>query len=36
LLARICGARRILEIGTLTGYSAIWLARTGAQVTTLD
>ncbi|WP_027820811.1 O-methyltransferase [Paraburkholderia bannensis] len=27
LLARIQGARRILEIGTLGGYSAIWLAR---------
>lgn len=27
LLARIHGARRILEIGTLGGYSAIWLAR---------
>lgn len=27
LLARMCGARRILEIGTLGGYSAIWLAR---------
>ncbi|BAJ26944.1 putative methyltransferase [Kitasatospora setae KM-6054] len=27
LLARIQGARRILEIGTLAGYSAIWLAR---------
>jgi predicted O-methyltransferase YrrM len=27
LLARIRGARRILEIGTLGGYSAIWLAR---------
>jgi predicted O-methyltransferase YrrM len=27
LLARIVGARRILEIGTLGGYSAIWLAR---------
>jgi predicted O-methyltransferase YrrM len=26
LLARIRGARRILEIGTLGGYSAIWLA----------
>src|SRR5438552_376225 len=28
LLARIQGARRILEIGTLGGYSTIWLART--------
>src|SRR5271166_3788328 len=27
LLARIQGARRILEIGTLGGYSTIWLAR---------
>ncbi|WP_321888717.1 O-methyltransferase [Paraburkholderia bannensis] len=27
LLARIQGARRILEIGTLGGYSAIWLGR---------
>lgn len=27
LLARAVGARSILEIGTLAGYSAIWLAR---------
>ena len=27
LLAQIQGARRILEIGTLAGYSTIWLAR---------
>jgi predicted O-methyltransferase YrrM len=27
LLARLHGAKRILEIGTLGGYSAIWLAR---------
>lgn len=27
LLARIAGARRILEIGTLAGYSTIWLGR---------
>ncbi len=27
LLALMSGARRILEIGTLGGYSAIWLAR---------
>jgi predicted O-methyltransferase YrrM len=26
-LARLQGARRILEIGTLGGYSTIWLAR---------
>lgn len=37
LIARIQGARRILEIGTLGGYSTIWLARAlpadGALVT---
>jgi predicted O-methyltransferase YrrM len=37
LLARVAGARRILEIGTLGGYSTIWLARAlpadGALVT---
>jgi predicted O-methyltransferase YrrM len=27
LLARLRGAKRILEIGTLGGYSTIWLAR---------
>jgi predicted O-methyltransferase YrrM len=27
LLAEIAGARRVLEIGTLGGYSTIWLAR---------
>jgi predicted O-methyltransferase YrrM len=27
ILVRITGARRVLEIGTLGGYSTIWLAR---------
>ncbi|HLK14138.1 MAG TPA: O-methyltransferase [Fimbriimonadaceae bacterium] len=27
LMARMVGARRILEVGTLGGYSTIWLAR---------
>ena len=39
LLARACGARQILEIGTLGGYSTIWLARAlpaGGQVVTLE
>jgi predicted O-methyltransferase YrrM len=27
VLAMTCGARRILEIGTLAGYSGVWLAR---------
>ena len=39
LLARIQGARRILEIGTLGGYSTIWLARAlpaGGRIVTLE
>ena len=27
MLGRLCAARRILEVGTLAGYSGIWLAR---------
>src|SRR5438067_9280588 len=27
LLARLVSARRVLEVGTLGGYSTIWLAR---------
>lgn len=27
ILARLIGARRVLEIGTLGGYSAIWMGR---------
>ncbi len=27
VLARACGARRAVEVGTLGGYSAIWIAR---------
>jgi predicted O-methyltransferase YrrM len=39
LLAQIQGARSILEIGTLGGYSTIWLARalpTGGRLITLE
>ena len=39
LLARIQGARNILEIGTLGGYSTIWLARAlppGGRLITLE
>lgn len=39
IAARMMGARRILEIGTLGGYSTIWLARAllpGGQVVTLE
>ncbi len=27
LLVQICGARRVLEFGTLAGYSTVWFAR---------
>jgi predicted O-methyltransferase YrrM len=39
LLVRIHGARTVLEIGTLGGYSTIWLARglpAGGRITTLE
>ncbi|WP_412025096.1 O-methyltransferase [Burkholderia cepacia] len=39
LLATIRGARRILEVGTLGGYSTIWLARAlppGGTLVTLE
>ncbi len=39
ILARAVGAREILEIGTLGGYSAIWLARAlppGGRLLTLE
>ena len=39
LLVRITGARKILEIGTLGGYSTIWMARAlpaGGRVVTLE
>lgn len=39
LLAMACGARNVLEIGTLGGYSTIWLARAlppGGRVVTLE
>jgi predicted O-methyltransferase YrrM len=39
VLARALGARRILEIGTLGGYSTIWLARAlpaGGRLVTLE
>ena len=35
LMARLCGAHRILEIGTLGGYSTIWLARALPETGTL-
>ena len=39
LMAMSIGARRVLEVGTLGGYSAIWLARAvgaGGKVVTLE
>ena len=39
VLARSVGAKRILEIGTLGGYSTIWLARAlapGGKIITLE
>ena len=39
LLARLQGARNILEVGTLAGYSTIWLARAlpaGGRLITLE
>ncbi|GAC1630355.1 MAG: O-methyltransferase [Candidatus Acidiferrum sp.] len=39
LLAQMMGARKILEVGTLAGYSTIWLARglsEGGKLITLE
>ncbi len=39
LLLRIHGARRVLEVGTLGGYSTIWLGRAlppGGRIVTLE
>jgi len=39
LLVRISGAQRVLEIGTLGGYSTIWLARAlpdGGRIVSLE
>jgi predicted O-methyltransferase YrrM len=39
LLVRMNGARRVLEVGTLGGYSAIWMARAlpaGGRLITLE
>ncbi len=39
ILAKMAGARRVLELGTLGGYSTIWLARAlpeGGRLVTLE
>ncbi len=39
LMAKLCNAKKILEIGTLGGYSTIWMARAlpaGGKLITLE
>ena len=38
LLVQLAGARRVLELGTATGYSGIWLLRgtSGGELTTFE
>ena len=39
ILAKLCHAKKILEVGTLAGYSTIWLARAlpkGGKLVTLE
>ncbi|CZT06227.1 hypothetical protein WAI453_006316 [Rhynchosporium graminicola] len=36
LQAKIIGAKNILEIGTLGGYSTLWFASTDARVTSIE
>jgi len=36
ILCQLVGAKNVLELGTLGGYSTIWLARTGAHVTCVE
>jgi predicted O-methyltransferase YrrM len=39
LMVRISGSRRVLEVGTLGGYSTVWMARAlpeGGQLITLE
>ena len=36
ILLTLIGAKEVVEVGTLAGYSAIWMARSGARVTTIE
>ena len=36
ILLKLMGAKEVVEVGTLAGYSAIWMARSGARVTTIE
>lgn len=35
-LVKLTGAKRVLEIGTFMGTTALWMASAGAEVTTLE
>ncbi|KAK2593313.1 hypothetical protein QQS21_008995 [Conoideocrella luteorostrata] len=36
ILCQLINAKRVLEIGTLGGYSTMWFAKAGAQVTSIE
>ncbi|KAF2094981.1 S-adenosyl-L-methionine-dependent methyltransferase [Rhizodiscina lignyota] len=36
IICQLVGAKNVLEIGALGGYSTIWLAKTGAHVTSIE
>ncbi len=36
ILLQLIGAKEVVEVGTLAGYSAVWMARSGARVTTIE
>ncbi len=36
ILLKLAKAREVVEVGTLAGYSAIWMARAGARVRTIE
>jgi predicted O-methyltransferase YrrM len=36
ILLSLMGAKEVVEVGTLAGYSAVWMARSGARVTTVE
>ncbi len=36
ILLQLIGAKEVVEVGTLAGYAAVWMARSGARVTTIE
>lgn len=36
ILLKLANAREVIEVGTLAGYSAIWMARAGCRVHTIE